>query len=232
MSQEAQPERESDLEAQRELAEVALGAAERLTFFSDAVVAIAVTLLALNLPVPKGDTAAAVLNDLHAHRGAYLAFVISFLVVAGYWTSHHAVFRYLRRMDSTLLRLNLLWLFMLILMPWLANLLAGDESDSEQHSGEALRFAMYAGGQVVVNVLFALMLWIIHAHRLDHGYLPAEVYGSSLGRTASVTTGFVLSIPLFFLWLNAWILWIVVPMVVGFTLRRVRRARQRRTAFS
>ncbi len=207
------------------MAEVAFGAAERMTFFSDAVVAIAVTLLALNLPVPKGDTAADVLNDLHAHRGAYLAFAISFLVVAGYWTSHHAVFRYLREMDKTLLRLNLLWLFTLILMPWLANLLAGDETDSTKHSGEALRYAMYAAGQVLANVVFALMLWIIRTHRLDHGRLPAQVYGSSWGRTVAVATGFAISIPFFFLWSYSWIIWIVAPTAIGFTLRRIRRSR-------
>src|SRR5918997_5982049 len=64
---------------------VARGAGERLTFFSDAVVAIAITLLALGLPVPEGGTAAEVLRSLADRRYEYLAFLVGFLVVAAHW---------------------------------------------------------------------------------------------------------------------------------------------------
>src|SRR3954452_23319670 len=79
-------------------AEVAVGSAERLVFFSDAVVAIAITLLALELPVPTGDTNAAVWHSLGDHLGEYLAFLISFAVIGSHWFGHHQLFRYLGRL--------------------------------------------------------------------------------------------------------------------------------------
>jgi hypothetical protein len=58
-------------------------AMERLTFFSDAVVAIAITLLALDLPVPEGDTFSVFWSSVHRNAGHYAAFLISFFVIAG-----------------------------------------------------------------------------------------------------------------------------------------------------
>src|SRR3954463_2152143 len=63
-----------------ERAEVEILAAERLTAFSDAVVAIAITLLALGLPVPRGATNTELLRSAGDHLDDYLAFLISFAV--------------------------------------------------------------------------------------------------------------------------------------------------------
>ena len=73
--------------------EVERRAAERLTFFADAVVAIAITLLALELPAPKGSSTSEVLRSLADNGYEYSSFVIGFLVVAAHWKAHHRVFR-------------------------------------------------------------------------------------------------------------------------------------------
>ncbi|VVJ23864.1 protein of uncharacterised function DUF1211 [Amycolatopsis camponoti] len=67
-------------------------AAERLTFFSDAVVAIAITLLALELPLPEGATNAELLRSLGHHQSEYVSFLISFIVIAVHWRAHHRLF--------------------------------------------------------------------------------------------------------------------------------------------
>src|SRR5436309_15182987 len=69
--------------------EVRAIAAERLTFFADAVIAIAITLLALELPRPEGDTNAQLLHSAYEHRPGYRAFVISLLVVGAPWSAPH-----------------------------------------------------------------------------------------------------------------------------------------------
>jgi uncharacterized membrane protein len=76
--------------------EVDFAAAERLTFFSDAVVAIAITLLALELPVPHNGSTTEVLHEMDNHLMAYVAFFISFAVIGQHWAAHHAVFRWIR----------------------------------------------------------------------------------------------------------------------------------------
>jgi uncharacterized membrane protein len=99
---------------------------ERMLFFSDAVMAIAITLLAFDIRVPELDlsTAAVELPKQLAAMGPNLmTFFISFIVIGIYWISHHRYFRYINRYDSRLILLNLLFLFFIVCMPSLANLL-------------------------------------------------------------------------------------------------------------
>ena len=113
------PESEGELE-------VRAIAAERLTFFADAVIAIAVTLLALDLPVPAGDTNSAMLHSAFDHRDGYLAFCISFLVIASHWRGHHSVFRYVTHLDGRLTGLTIGWLFLQVVTPFATRVITGN----------------------------------------------------------------------------------------------------------
>ena len=62
--------------------------------FSDAVVAIAITLLAIELPAPAGDTFSKFWPSVRHDDGHYAAFLISFAVIAAAWRDHHDLFRY------------------------------------------------------------------------------------------------------------------------------------------
>ena len=80
-------------------------AAERMTFFADAVIAIAITLLALELPVPRGvdiKTNAQLWSALAEGRQEYLAFLISFVVIGTHWSAHHRIFRYVTTIGRTI----------------------------------------------------------------------------------------------------------------------------------
>ena len=95
-------------------------ALERFVFFSDAVFAIAITLLALEIKAPNpgldADEAAweAALLHLTPSVGA---FVLGFYVIGNIWTAHHEVFRLVRRFDARLLAPNMLLLFAVVLIP-------------------------------------------------------------------------------------------------------------------
>jgi uncharacterized membrane protein len=100
---------------------------DRVIFFSDAVFAIAITLLAINLRVPTGQFKA-----LHALGNAYpniLGFVISFTVIAFFWVGHHAIFRYFVALDRTLIALNLLFLGTIAFLPYPTDLLSQSNAD-------------------------------------------------------------------------------------------------------
>jgi uncharacterized membrane protein len=100
---------------------------ERLIFFSDAVFAIAITLLALEIRLPAGGES---LNDTQLfaqligmwHR--YLAFFISFSVIGVFWISHHRKFRFIERYDRSLLMLNLLLLMMIAFIPFPSSIIS------------------------------------------------------------------------------------------------------------
>jgi uncharacterized membrane protein len=98
-------------------------ATDRLVAFSDAVVAIAITLLALDLPVPTGATMSEFLHSVGNNIDRYIAFLISFVVIAAAWRRYHAVFRYIERVDAQIRNYNVLWLLMIILNPFATRLL-------------------------------------------------------------------------------------------------------------
>ena len=130
--------------AEADSPEIEARSADRVVVFSDAVVAIAITLLALDLPIP-GDIGGdrAVLDFLGDHWNAYFAFFISFVVVSGHWGSHRAIFRYVNRINDRVISTNMVWLLMVVLTPFAARTLAASTR------GFGVRFGIYALVQAV-----------------------------------------------------------------------------------
>ena len=92
---------------------------ERLTNFTDAVVAIAITLQLLPLIDVQGPQAGqSVWEVIAANQGQITAFVLSFVVVIAMWSTHNRVFNSLRRYDGTIFSLNVLWLLLIVFLPW------------------------------------------------------------------------------------------------------------------
>jgi uncharacterized membrane protein len=94
--------------------------AERLVFFTDAVVAIALTLLVLPLVelVPEARRAGPDLGELlRGSLDELGAFVLSFLVIFRFWWAHHALFRHVSGLSRTLVLCNLLWMLTIVFLP-------------------------------------------------------------------------------------------------------------------
>jgi TMEM175 potassium channel family protein len=201
-------------------------ATDRLTLFSDAVVAIAITLLAIDLPVPEGVTVEEFWGAVRHNDGHYAAFLISFFAIAAAWRDHHEIFRYVRRVDSRLRTLNTIWLLMIVLNPFATKLLtAPGQPDLDTH---ALRFGFYALLQVLESgTVFAML-----AHMLSHGLAPRTPRTTAIDvarQSFNLILGFGLSIPVFFVTTNAWVMWIVVPLLVS-RWNHIRRRRRDRAA--
>lgn len=93
---------------------------ERLTFFSDAVFAIAMTLLVIEVRLPElkfatDQSLAQALVDLLPN---YIGFIISFLVIGRFWTGHHRLMAMIDTVDPALVRANLLLLMAIAFMPF------------------------------------------------------------------------------------------------------------------
>jgi uncharacterized membrane protein len=214
---EPEPEEPEEPEADKEHEARSV---DRLIFFSDAVTAIAITLLAIDLPVPQGATAAAFWSSASHNGGQYLAFLVSFVTIAAAWSDHHDAFRHIRRSDPRLRNLNMIWLLMIILMPSATKLLS--ENGNDDLTVHAFQWGFYALLQVLISAaLFAMVRHMISHHLQDPGTEDKDGKASDW-RTYGPTLGFGLSIPVFFVTTNAWILWIVVPLLVA-RLRRLRR---------
>lgn len=102
---------------------------ERLVTFADAVVAIALTLLVLPLTEIATDLDGEkdVWGVLGDHKDAIGAFVLSFVVIWVFWTAHHRMMEFFQAYDGVILRLTLIWLFTIVTLPFVTQLLAGEE---------------------------------------------------------------------------------------------------------
>jgi uncharacterized membrane protein len=189
-------------------------AAERLTFFADAVIAIAITLLALELHVPEGRTNHDVLHDVYLNRGEYISFVISFYVIGFYWMHHHKVFRYVTVLGGRLVFLTLLWLFVLVLTPFATRVLSGD-------GGFQVRFVFYAVVQAMAGLLWLLMILQVQRNNIYRSDTPPDLFRNAYFGTGGLAAGFLVSIPFaFFVPDQAFDFWIAVPIVTALVRRR------------
>jgi uncharacterized membrane protein len=86
----------------------------RLEAFSDGVIAIIITIMVLEMKVPRGETLVALKPVLPA----FLAYVLSFLYVGIYWNNHHHMFQTVKRISGAILWSNMHLLFWLSLFPF------------------------------------------------------------------------------------------------------------------
>lgn len=192
---------------------------ERLVFFSDAVMAIAITLLAidLRLPGPRAQTNEMLLASLGAVAPRLFAFIVSFAVIAVYWVAHHRMFRYIVRYDGGLLVRNLLFLFFVALVPFTTSVL-GEEGNLTWAA------VVYAAGMAAMGFA-ATALW---QHAVKHGLIspaaPASAVAHQTSRSLTVPIVFLASIPLAFVSpIAAQISWAAIFPVQKVLARRVRR---------
>jgi uncharacterized membrane protein len=97
---------------------------ERMVFFCDAVVAIAITLLALDLRIEKKASEHLLFSDIAEQWPRFASFFLSFLIIAVFWKVHHQFFYYIRKIDQRMLWYNIGWLFFIVLLPFSATLVS------------------------------------------------------------------------------------------------------------
>lgn len=94
---------------------------DRLTAFSDGVIAVIITIMVLELRPPRG----ADLHSLIAVLGPFSIYALSFVYVGIYWNNHHHFFHLVRTVNGTILWANMNLLFWLSLIPfataWMGN---------------------------------------------------------------------------------------------------------------
>jgi uncharacterized membrane protein len=191
---------------------------ERLVFFSDAVIAIGITLLAIDLRLPHtpGLTNHGLLGLLRDMVPRFVAFVISFAVIGVYWAAHHRMFRFIAAFDQGLILLNLLFLFFVALLPFLTSVVG-------EHGNLSLATAIYAAGLATMGFSSSL-LWVYAVrHRLVAATVTPALARYLTWRGLTVPIVFLLSIPLVFISpVLAQLSWVSVMPVQRLLARRAR----------
>jgi uncharacterized membrane protein len=195
---------------------------ERIVFFSDAVMAIAITLLVIDLKVPEIPAALAAaqlpaqLEELVPRLGS---FFISFVVIGVYWNAHHRYFSYIRRYDNLLILLNMLFLLFIVLMPFVASLFG-------LYSSLPLGVIVYSLAVSLIGLsLAAIWLYATHRRRLVDEHLDEDVVRFRRWVALFGPLTFLISIPFAWLSPSATItVWWVAPLVL-FGIQRLTRRR-------
>jgi uncharacterized membrane protein len=193
-------------------------ATERLVFFSDAVIAIAITLLALELPIPHGATPAQAWSEFGGNLDDYLSFLISFVVIANQWFAHHATYRYVTRVHRRVAAVNMLWLLTVVVTPFTTRVLVGD-------TPFPMAFTLYAANQIVSQLTFLTIILLIRHDHLAANGAPLGNFNRSLARSTSFVAAFAISIPIAYHTHWAFALWAITPYLVRivFVVRERRR---------
>ena len=143
----------------------------RLEAFSDGVIAVAITLLALDLTV-EGHGHGPLTGQLAGKWPAFLAFLISFFMIGIVWVNHHALVRSIRTVDRTLLFLNLVLLMFVVLIPFATATVSDYFTRHDWDTQVAMM--LYGGVFLGMSIGFgAIFEWTLHGQRV-YQPLPPE----------------------------------------------------------
>ncbi len=188
---------------------------ERIVFFSDAVFAIAITLLAIELKVPDlgaDQTTAHLLRAILDQWSHLLAFALSFWIIAVYWLAHHRYYRFIIGYDGGLIGRNLLILFFIALMPFTTLVLG-------EYGNLAGALWLYALNMLALGLAGA---WFWHhatyKHRLVRAdldenlirYIQARAFATPIAAVLVIGLSFVIGGAAGIGWLLIWVFQILM----------------------
>lgn len=202
---------------------VTMAPIERLIFFSDAAVAIALTLLILPLMDAVGEAAKqhqTVAEYLRDNANALGAFALSFVLIARYWRSHHRLFAGVEHEVPGLFWLNMAWLMAVVLLPVATASTGALPTD-------AVQLSVYIGIMIAIAALLTAMTMLLRRHPeawADGADLPAEKVNNSLLLTVMLIVALILALTI--PGLNYWALLVLLASrPVGLLLGWARHTR-------
>ena len=161
---------------------------DRVAFFSDAVFAIAMTLLVVGIGIP--DVRDSELGDaLRGKEPEIISFFISFFVIGFYWLGHHRFFGRLQSVNGRLMKLNLVYLAAIAFVPF-PTALAGKYTD------DPISIVIYAITLSVASGLDALMEYVANRDGLLQRTMPPPVMRFAIIASVIPVVVFLASIPI------------------------------------
>ena len=189
----------------------------RLAALTDGIFAVAITLVAVQLTIekPADDSARAMFDAIGAEEGAWIGFIVAFVVLARYWVANHSLFSRLKAIDTRVIVLQMVYLFLIVLLPF-STRIVGDYGNNP-------------GAVVVLAVILALlcvMETVLFGYAARSGLLDyspdATEYRWALIASLTPVVTFLGTIPL--AWVDtslALISWIPIGLALDALTKRV-----------
>lgn len=155
----------------------------RIEAFSDGVIAVAITLLALDLHVPDPAGTGSLAQHLGDQWPSYAAYVVSFLTIGIIWINHHAMLRRLVSVDHAIMVLNMVLLVAIGVLPFSTALMA---QYLRAAYGQNLAAVVYGGSYLLMSVAFLAMQVhvLVSKQHLLQEHLTADLRRAVLRRNA------------------------------------------------
>jgi uncharacterized membrane protein len=190
---------------------------DRVAFFSDAVFAIAMTLLVVGIGIPHVHESK-IADELAHKNNEIFGFFLSFVVIGFYWLAHHRFFSKLVAVDVRFMKINLLYLAAIAFMPFPTALVGiyGDE--------QAVVIVLYAVTLGVASCLEAVMFFHAQHAALLRKRLDEKAFRNYMLASIAPAAVFALSIPIAIFYdpgigLLSWLLIFPAELLIGKYLR-------------
>jgi uncharacterized membrane protein len=188
----------------------------RLEAFSDAVIAIIITIMVLELKVPHGDS----LETLLPLVPVFLSYVLSFVYVGIYWNNHHHMLHASRKVSGSVLWANLHLLFWLSLFPFATGWMG------ENHFA-AMPSALYGVVLLMAAVAYLVLQQTIIATEGPSSILRSAVGGDWKGKLSPLLYVLAIGSTFFVKWV-AQAIYVVVALIWLIPDRRIEHALQQK----
>jgi uncharacterized membrane protein len=164
----------------------------RTEAFSDGVMAIAITLLVLDVKVPTVGPHESLAHALAHQWPKYITFAVSFITIGIMWINHHALFEHVARVDRRLSFVNLFVLMTISFLPFPTAVMAEYvRSGTNGH----IASAMYGLNLLLVGVGFLVLWLVLRAHpELRTRFSTDDVVARALRRTVVGPTCYIVAI--------------------------------------
>jgi uncharacterized membrane protein len=192
---------------------------DRTIGFSDGVFAIAITLLVLSFRIPRVPSHGAdahLLAALSHETSVFVGFVLSFWVISRFWLAHHRLSILLRRVDSTFLALNLVFLAAIVIIPYPTEILG-------RYGSSKTAVVFYASTLTVSGVLSGAVWWYAMGHRLVDERMTAQARREAMLRSLATPLVFATSVPIAFIDAEAAKYWWILLVGQRFVSQRFSR---------
>ncbi len=184
----------------------------RVEAFSDGVLAIVITIMVLELKVPKGDN----LSSLLPLWPTFLGYILSFTYIAIYWNNHHHLFQIVKRVNGSILWANMHLLFWLSLIPFVS-------AWSGRSNFTALPAALYGLVLLMAAIAYHLLTYALLRIPADQVLLKKALGNNVKGKCSILL--YALAIPVaFYSSLAAFLLYAVVAIMWIIPDRRIEKA--------
>ncbi|WP_295652764.1 TMEM175 family protein [uncultured Mucilaginibacter sp.] len=183
----------------------------RLEAFSDGVIAIIITIMVLELHVPKTDT----LADLVSLWPIFLTYLLSFVYVGIYWNNHHHTMQVVKSVNGTILWANLHLLFWLSVIPFVTEWMG-------QSHFTKWPVVVYGCVLIMNAIAYSILVFALIRHHGKDSLLAKAIGDDRKGKLSLVIYSVAIAVSFFCSWVG-FSLYIVVACIWFIPDRRIER---------